>query len=107
MTVVMLPAQYVMLHGNPALEPIVATDSMIVAVSVLIFAFVVFSTETARSVRDYLRFHARRHRDVLSHQKARASESLVIIVPAMPSRRRSGSPDRCRACGSARAPAPA
>ncbi|WP_287087686.1 hypothetical protein [Mesorhizobium sp.] len=50
MTVVMLPALYVMLHGNPALEPIVATDSMIVAVSVLIFAFVVFSTETARSV---------------------------------------------------------
>ncbi|RWB28675.1 MAG: hypothetical protein E5V25_22520 [Mesorhizobium sp.] len=30
MTVVMLPALYVMLHGNPALEPIVATDSMIV-----------------------------------------------------------------------------
>lgn len=46
----MLPALYVMLHGNPALEPIVATGSMIVAVSVLIFAFVVFSAETARSV---------------------------------------------------------
>lgn len=38
-------ALYVMLHGNPALEPIVATGSMIVAVSVLIFAFVVFSAE--------------------------------------------------------------
>lgn len=48
--VVMLPALYLMLHGNPALEPIVATGSMIVAVSVLIFAFVVFSAETARSV---------------------------------------------------------
>ncbi|RWQ56947.1 hypothetical protein [Mesorhizobium sp.] len=48
--VVMLPALYLMLHGNPALEPIVATGSMIVAASVLIFAFVVFSAETARSV---------------------------------------------------------
>ncbi|RWH71159.1 MAG: hypothetical protein EOQ86_28825 [Mesorhizobium sp.] len=48
--VVMLPALYVMLHGNPALEPIVATGSMTVAVSALIFAFVVFSAETARSV---------------------------------------------------------
>lgn len=48
--VVMLPALYLMLHGNPALEPIVATGSMIVAGSVLIFAFVVFSAETARSV---------------------------------------------------------
>ncbi|CAH2395633.1 hypothetical protein [Mesorhizobium ventifaucium] len=45
-----LPALYLMLHGNPALEPIVATGSMIVAASVLIFAFVVFSAETARSV---------------------------------------------------------
>lgn len=47
---VMLPALYLMLHGNPALEPIVATGSMIVAVGVLIFAFVVFSAETAPSV---------------------------------------------------------
>ncbi|MER8389659.1 hypothetical protein NKJ46_14080 [Mesorhizobium sp. M0166] len=46
----MLPALYLMLQGNPALEPIVATGSMIVAVAVLIFAFVVFSTETERSV---------------------------------------------------------
>jgi hypothetical protein len=43
-------ALYVMLHRNPALEPIVATGTMIVAVRVLIFAFVVFSAETARSV---------------------------------------------------------
>ncbi|MER9567256.1 MULTISPECIES: hypothetical protein [unclassified Mesorhizobium] len=48
--VVMLPALYLMLEGNPALEPIVATGSMIVAAAVLIFAFVVFSGETARSV---------------------------------------------------------
>ncbi|TIO08499.1 hypothetical protein [Mesorhizobium sp.] len=48
--VVMLAALYLMLHGNPALEPIVATGSMIVAVGVLIFALVVFSAETARSV---------------------------------------------------------
>ncbi|MER8866712.1 hypothetical protein NKI19_23850 [Mesorhizobium sp. M0751] len=48
--VVMLPALYLMLQGNPALEPIVATGSMIVAVAVLIFAFVVFSSETERSV---------------------------------------------------------
>ncbi|MER8875596.1 hypothetical protein [Mesorhizobium sp. M0684] len=46
--VVMLPALY--LQGNPALEPIVATGSMIVAAAVLIFAFVVFSAETERSV---------------------------------------------------------
>ncbi|WP_348627918.1 MULTISPECIES: hypothetical protein [unclassified Mesorhizobium] len=43
-------ALYVMLHRNPPLEPIVATGTMIVAVSALIFAFVVFSAETARSV---------------------------------------------------------
>ncbi|MER8730649.1 hypothetical protein NKH28_12480 [Mesorhizobium sp. M1227] len=48
--VVMLPALYLMLQGNPALEPIVATGSMIVAAAVLIFAFVVFSAETERSV---------------------------------------------------------
>lgn len=40
-------ALYVMLHRNPALEPIVATGTMIVAVSVLIFAFVVFSADGA------------------------------------------------------------
>ncbi|CAH2399060.1 hypothetical protein [Mesorhizobium escarrei] len=30
-----LPALYLMLHGNPALEPIVATGSMIVAASLM------------------------------------------------------------------------
>ncbi|ESZ38006.1 hypothetical protein [Mesorhizobium sp. L2C066B000] len=48
--VIMLPALYVMLQGNPALEPIVAGGSLIVAAAVLAFAFVVFSPETARSV---------------------------------------------------------
>jgi peptidoglycan/LPS O-acetylase OafA/YrhL len=47
--VVLLPALYLMVLGNPALEPIVAVGSLIVAASVLIFAFVVFSAETARS----------------------------------------------------------
>ena len=46
----MTPALYLMLQGNPALEPIVAAGSLIVAAGVLIFAFVVFSAETARSV---------------------------------------------------------
>lgn len=49
--VVMLPALYLMLHGgNTALEPVVAGGSLIVAAAVLIFAFVVFSNETVRSV---------------------------------------------------------
>jgi cbb3-type cytochrome oxidase subunit 1 len=47
--VIMLPALYVMLQGNPALEPFVAGGSLIVAAAVLVFAFVVFSPETVRS----------------------------------------------------------
>ncbi|KAA3447386.1 hypothetical protein C7I87_27805 [Mesorhizobium sp. SARCC-RB16n] len=48
--VVMLPALYLMLQsGRADLEPIVAGGSLIVAAAVLVFAFVVFSTETARS----------------------------------------------------------
>jgi len=47
--VVMLPALYLMLHGNPALEPIVAGGSLVVAAAVLIFAVVVFSPDTERS----------------------------------------------------------
>lgn len=48
--VVMLPALYLMLHGgNTGLEPIVAGGSLIVAAAVLIFAFVVFSSEAVRS----------------------------------------------------------
>lgn len=48
--VIMMPALYLMLQGNPALEPIVGVGSLIVAAAVLIFAFVVFSAETVRSV---------------------------------------------------------
>jgi peptidoglycan/LPS O-acetylase OafA/YrhL len=48
--VIMMPALYLMLQGNPALEPVVAGGSLIVAAAVLIFAFVVFSPETVRSV---------------------------------------------------------
>lgn len=47
--VIMTPALYLMVQGNPALEPIVGVGSLIVAAAVLIFAFVVFSAETVRS----------------------------------------------------------
>lgn len=46
--VVMLPALYLMLQGNTALEPIVAVGSLIVAAAVLMFAVVVFSSASAR-----------------------------------------------------------
>ena len=48
--VIMLTALYLMLQGKSALEQIVAVGSLIVAAAVLIFAFVVFSPATARSV---------------------------------------------------------
>lgn len=48
--VVMLPALYLMLNGNPSLEPIVAGGSLIVAASVLIFAFIVFSADAPLTV---------------------------------------------------------
>lgn len=44
--VVMMPALYFLLRGNPSLEPIVAVASLITAAGVLIFAFIVFSAET-------------------------------------------------------------
>jgi cbb3-type cytochrome oxidase subunit 1 len=47
--VLMAPALYLMLQGNPALEPVVIVGSFIVAAGVLIFAFMVFSGETART----------------------------------------------------------
>ena len=47
--VVMSPALYLMLRGNPSLEPLVIVGSLIVAAGVLIFAFMVFSSETARA----------------------------------------------------------
>ncbi|TIL77964.1 MAG: hypothetical protein E5Y89_17045 [Mesorhizobium sp.] len=43
--VIMMPALYLILHGNPALEPVVAGGSLIVAAAILIFAVVVFSSE--------------------------------------------------------------
>ena len=49
--VIMLPALYLMLHGGySALEPVVAAGSLMVATAVLIFAFVVFSSTSVRSV---------------------------------------------------------
>jgi peptidoglycan/LPS O-acetylase OafA/YrhL len=49
--VVMLPALYLMLQdGRTELEPVVAGGSIVVAAAVLVFAFVVFSTEEERSV---------------------------------------------------------
>ncbi|BCG95633.1 hypothetical protein [Mesorhizobium sp. 131-2-1] len=43
--VIMMPALYLMLHGNTTLEPVVAGGSLIVAAAILIFAVVVFSSE--------------------------------------------------------------
>ncbi|CAN7660762.1 hypothetical protein [Mesorhizobium sp. LjNodule214] len=49
--VVMLPALYLMLaKGNTAIEPLVAAGSMIVAAAVLVFGFVVFSSEPVATV---------------------------------------------------------
>ncbi|UVK57590.1 cbb3-type cytochrome c oxidase subunit I (plasmid) [Mesorhizobium sp. AR02] len=50
--VVMLPALYLMLQGNTALEPVVAVGSLIVAAAVLLFAFVVFSSASVRSASE-------------------------------------------------------
>lgn len=47
--VVMLPALFLMLQGNTALEPVVAVGSLTVAAAVLLFAFVVFSGASVRS----------------------------------------------------------
>ncbi|MER8806001.1 hypothetical protein [Mesorhizobium australicum] len=49
--VIMLPALYLMLHGgNTAIEPVVAAGSLIVAAAVLVFAVVVFSSGSVRSL---------------------------------------------------------
>ena len=50
--VIMLPALYLMLQGNTALEPVVAGGSLIVAAAVLLFALVVFSSGSVRSVSE-------------------------------------------------------
>ena len=56
--IVMAPALYFMLRGNPSLEPVVAIGSLIVAAGVLIFAFVVFSAETERTTSPQPNFAA-------------------------------------------------
>jgi len=43
----MVPALYLMLRGNTAMEPIVALASVITFVGVLLFAFIIFSGEKA------------------------------------------------------------
>ena len=50
--IIMLPALYLMLQGNTALEPVVAGGSLIVAAAVLLFALVVFSSGSVRSVSE-------------------------------------------------------
>jgi peptidoglycan/LPS O-acetylase OafA/YrhL len=40
--IIMLPALFLMLRGNAALEPIVATGSLIVAAAILLFAVILF-----------------------------------------------------------------
>jgi len=40
---IMVPALYMMLEGNMAMEPLVAVSSLIVFAGVLLFAFVIFS----------------------------------------------------------------
>jgi len=48
--VVMTPALYLLLSGNPALEPVVALASLVVAAGVLIFAYVVFAGDMEHAV---------------------------------------------------------
>ena len=43
----MVPALYLMLTGTPAMEPVVAISSLITAAGVLMFAMIVFSSQTA------------------------------------------------------------
>lgn len=50
--VIMTPSLYFMLQDNPALEPLVAAGSLIAFAGVLVFAFVVFSGESAAVGRD-------------------------------------------------------
>lgn len=42
---VMTPSLYIMLMGNPALEPLVAVSSLVVLAGVLLFAAVLFSSQ--------------------------------------------------------------
>lgn len=43
----MVPALYLMLSGNPALEPVVGIASLITFAGVLMFAFIIFSGSSA------------------------------------------------------------
>jgi drug/metabolite transporter (DMT)-like permease len=45
---IMLPALYMMLRGNPAMEPLVATGSLIVFAGVLLFAVMIFTRREPR-----------------------------------------------------------
>ena len=46
--IIMLPALYLKYTGYPKLEPLLRGGSMIVALGVLIFAYVLFSPDEAR-----------------------------------------------------------
>ena len=50
--VIMTPALYFMLQGNPALEPLVAVGSLIAFAGVLLFAFMIFFSERASAGQD-------------------------------------------------------
>lgn len=43
----MVPALYLMLSGNPAMEPVVGIASLITFVGVLMFAYIIFSSSSA------------------------------------------------------------
>lgn len=45
--VVMIPSLYIMLRGNPQIEPIVAIGSLIVFAGVILFGWIVFAGGTA------------------------------------------------------------
>lgn len=45
---VMMPALYLLLTGNPSLEPVVAVSSLVVFVGILMFAAIIFRTRTAK-----------------------------------------------------------
>lgn len=49
--VVMVPALYLMLAGNPAFEPLVAAGSMIAFLGVILFAVLVFAPDRQQSAR--------------------------------------------------------
>lgn len=42
---IMIPSLYVMLKGNPSMEPLVAVGSLVVFAGVLMFAWIIFSSD--------------------------------------------------------------